>query len=104
MDNVINAVLSQNWKLALAAGGVVLLLLAWFAVRWWIAVTRPPRIRDIPTPRLDRLNEEALGMMNDPRASGRPTPDEPSPADLLAAVKAAAEKPPDAARRADRHE
>ena len=104
MDDISSGGIAQNWKLALAAGGVALLLLAWFAVRWWIAVTRQPRIKDIPTPHLDRLNEQALEMMHDPQTTGRQTADEASPADLLAAVEAASKKPLEQTRRADRHQ
>ncbi len=39
---------------------IVLMGVAWLALRFWLASTRPPGIRDIRTPLLDRLNRTAL--------------------------------------------
>jgi hypothetical protein len=47
------------WTVA-AVVGIALLGVAWFALRFWLASTRPPNIRDIQTPSLDRLNRQAL--------------------------------------------
>ena len=48
-----------------AVVGIMVLGVAWFAVRFWLASTRPPAIKEVRTPTLDRLNEEALGQMAD---------------------------------------
>ena len=48
-----------------AVVGILVLGVAWFAVRFWLASTRPVAIKEVRTPTLDRLNEEALGQMGD---------------------------------------
>jgi uncharacterized membrane protein YqiK len=46
----------------LIAGVVAITVLgvAWFAIRFWLASTRPVDIQEIKTPNLDRLNRQAL--------------------------------------------
>jgi hypothetical protein len=43
--------------------GIALMGVVWFALRFWLASTRPPNIKDIRTPKLDRLNQQALEAM-----------------------------------------
>ena len=44
----------------LAAVGIAVLGFVYFGIRFWIVSTRPANIRDVPTPNLDRLNQQAL--------------------------------------------
>jgi hypothetical protein len=43
--------------------GIALMGVAWFALKFWLASTRPPDIKEIRTPNLDRLNQQALEAM-----------------------------------------
>jgi hypothetical protein len=75
---------SQTWISGLAGGGVAALVVIWFALRYWIASTRDPNIKDIPTPTVDRLNAEALQHMDlDPEVQAALADSEPAPDDLL---------------------
>ncbi len=81
------AALSQNWTAGLVGGGVAVLLLIWFALRYWISTTHDPKIKDIPTPNVDRLNVEALEKMDlDPEVQAALADSEPAPDDLLNSV------------------
>jgi hypothetical protein len=46
-----------------AAVACAVLGVVYFAIRFWLVSTRPADIRDIPTPTLDRLNQQALERM-----------------------------------------
>jgi membrane protein required for beta-lactamase induction len=50
------------WTVAVVVG-IALLGVVWFALRFWLASIRPPKIQDIRTPALDRLNRRALEAM-----------------------------------------
>jgi hypothetical protein len=65
------------WTVAVIVA-IALMGVAWFALRFWLASTRPPNIRDIQTPALDRLNREALETM----ASGGDQDDAEAPQGL----------------------
>lgn len=76
-----------DWKIwsALIMGTLVtIMLFVWGGVRFWLVVTRPPKIKEVHTPTLDRLNQKALDHMADPDAP--PEEEEVPPADLLAVV------------------
>ncbi len=78
------AALSQTWMSGLVGGGVAALVIVWFALRYWIASTHDPKIKDIPTPTVDRLNTEALEHMDlDPEVQAALSASEPAPDDLL---------------------
>jgi hypothetical protein len=51
---------TPGWLMAAGAVAIAVLGVAWFALRFWLASTRPADIKDIPTPRIDRLNQQAL--------------------------------------------
>jgi hypothetical protein len=53
---------SGLWTVAVVVG-IAVLGVVWFALRFWLASTRPPNIREIQTPALDRLNHAALEAM-----------------------------------------
>ena len=75
---------SQTWTAGIVGGGVAVLVVVWFALRYWIATTHDANIKDIPTPTIDRLNEQALEHMDlDPDVQAALADSEPAPADLL---------------------
>ena len=81
------AVWSQTFTAGLVGGGVAVLVLVWFALRYWITTTHDPNIKDIPTPTIDRLNQQALEHMDeDPEVRAALADSEPAPDDLLAFV------------------
>jgi hypothetical protein len=43
--------------------GIALMGVVWFALKFWLASTRPPNIQEIRTPNLDRINQQALEVM-----------------------------------------
>jgi hypothetical protein len=47
----------------IAIVGIALMGVVWFALRYWLASTRPPNIKEVRTPKLDQLNREALEAM-----------------------------------------
>jgi len=51
--------------LVIAVVGIVVLGVAYFALRFWLVSTRPADIREVETPSLDRLNQSALEHMGD---------------------------------------
>jgi hypothetical protein len=62
--------LAESWlkldapSLAIVAGiAVAALVIIYFAIRFWLASTRPPGIQDVKTPTLDRMNLGALQHM-----------------------------------------
>ncbi len=57
-------VLFKNPSLALAGGLVALLIIVWFAARYWSAITTDPKIKDVETPNLTRRSMEALEHMS----------------------------------------
>jgi hypothetical protein len=81
---------SQN--LAVIAGvGVGMMVMVFFGVRFWIVSTRPPKLQDIHTPNVDRLNRKALERMagetlEEDEAETRALEDEEPPEDLKAIV------------------
>lgn len=78
------AAFSQTWTAGFVGGGVAVLVVVWFALRYWIATTHNPDIKDIPTPTVDRLNAEALEHMDmDPEVQAALADSEPAPDDLL---------------------
>ncbi len=81
------AALSQQLTAEIVGVGVAVLALTWFALRYWIATTQEPHIKDIPTPNVDRLNSEALEHMDqDPEVQAALSDNEPAPSDLLASL------------------
>lgn len=48
-----------------AVVGIAILGVAYFAIRFWLVSTRPPDIKDVQTPHLDRLNQAALSHLGD---------------------------------------
>ncbi len=61
------------------------------AVRFWIMVTRPVNIKDVPTPTVDRLNTHALDHMagkteEEAAAALQESREEAPPQDLLDAI------------------
>ena len=76
---------STTWSFVLMGTLVAILILTWGCVRFWLVVTRPPKIKDVPTPTLDRMNEQALSHMG-PEGDGDQIEDDNAPSDLLAAV------------------
>ncbi len=62
--------------------GIAVLGGAWFALRFWLASTRLPKIREIQTPALDRLNQEALEAIG----KGEEEEDEEAPEGLRKVV------------------
>jgi hypothetical protein len=59
------------------------MIIVWGVVRFWLVSTRPPKLKDVHTPTLDRMNASALEHMGDETP---PEEDVAPPADLLAAV------------------
>jgi len=49
----------------IAVVGIALMGVAWFALKFWLASTRPADIKEVQTPKLDRLNREALEALGD---------------------------------------
>ncbi|MGC8624972.1 MAG: hypothetical protein ACP5VQ_06875 [Phycisphaerae bacterium] len=87
------AALSQTWTAGLVGGAVAVLLIIWFALRYWISTTHEPKIKDIHTPTVDRLNAEALEHMDlDPEVQAALSDNEPAPDDLLNSVSTEAKK------------
>ena len=75
---------SQTWTVGIVGGGVAVLVVVWFALRYWIAATHDANIKDIRTPTIDRLNEQALEHMDlDPEVQAALADSEPAPDDLL---------------------
>lgn len=84
MDRFGLLAVSQTWTAGIVGGGVAVLVVVWFALRYWIATTQDPNIKDIPTPTIDRLNEQALEHMDmDPEVQAALADSEPAPDDLL---------------------
>lgn len=54
------ALSGNSFWLVVGVVGVAVLGVAWFAIRFWLASTRPADIQEVPTPTLDRLNRAAL--------------------------------------------
>ncbi len=78
------AAFSQTWTAGFVGGGVAVLVVVWFALRYWIATTHKTNIKDIHTPTVDRLNAEALEHMDlDPEVQAALADSEPAPDDLL---------------------
>ena len=78
--------------IVIAVVGIVVLGVAYFALRFWLISTRPADIREIETPSLDKLNHAALEHMGDASEDeeedeeGRTLADEEAPEGLKAAV------------------
>ena len=86
MNNFLVVAISQNAWAVILAGAVAVLVIAWFALRFWITVTHDSHSNEISTPTIDQMNAAALEGMNDPEEIARRAENEPAPADLLAAV------------------
>ena len=87
MDSLVIAAMSQTFMAGLVGGGVAILVVVWFALRYWIATTHDPNIKEIPTPTIDRMNQEALEHMDlDPEVQAALADSEPAPDDLLELV------------------
>lgn len=65
----------------IAIVGIAMLGVAWFGVKFWLAFTRPPDIKEIRTPNLDRINQQALAGLGDEDEE-----DEEAPEDLQKAA------------------
>src|SRR2546430_1515130 len=73
--HIVSLAAIDNETLAIIAGvGVGILLMVFFGLRFWLNSTRPPAIADVPTPKLDQLNRQALEHATPP-----PTPPPPPP-------------------------
>ena len=84
MDGFALLAVSQTWTAGIVGGGVAVLVVVWFALRYWIATTHDANIKDIPTPTIDRRNEQALEHMDlDPEVQAALADSEPAPDDLL---------------------
>ena len=55
---------TEGWWMTAAAVAIAVLGVAWFAIRFWLASTRPANIQEINTPRINRLNQQALERMS----------------------------------------
>jgi hypothetical protein len=86
MNDLFIVAISPNAWAVMLAGAVAVLVIAWFALRYWITLTHDPRRNEISTPTIDQMNAAALEGMNDPEEIARRAENEPAPADLLAAV------------------
>jgi len=49
----------------IAVVGIMILGVAYFALRFWLVSTRPPDIKEVRTPNLDRMNRDALAHLGD---------------------------------------
>ncbi len=84
MDGMALLAIAQNWTAGIVGGGVAVLVVAWLALRYWIATTHDRGNKDIPTPTINRLNQQALESMDpDPEVQAALAHNEPAPADLL---------------------
>lgn len=54
---------TSGWLMVAGAVAIAVLGVAWFALRFWLASTRPADIKEIQTPRIDQLNQQALERM-----------------------------------------
>ncbi len=70
----------------LLAGLLTLMILGWFALRYWLGRNQDSSLAEIKTPTIDRLNAAALEKFDDPQAVARLAEDESAPADLLEVV------------------
>ena len=75
--------LTSGWLMVAGAVGIAVLGVAWFALRFWLASTRPANIKEIQTPRIDQLNQQALERMG--RGEDEEADEEP-PEDLKKVV------------------
>ena len=64
---------------------LAVLMVCWFALRFWIISTRPPKISDIPMPEIDRLNRRALESLA--QGHNETEEDDEIPADLREVAK-----------------
>lgn len=76
---------STTWGFVIMGSLVAILILTWGGVRFWLVVTRPPQIKDVHTPTLDHMNQQALAHMG-ADGDGDQIEDDNPPADLLSAV------------------
>jgi hypothetical protein len=58
-----------------AVVGIALMGVAWFAIKFWLASTRPADIKEVQTPKLDQLNREALEAMGDDEEEDEEAPE-----------------------------
>ncbi len=65
MSHPILATSDLSPMVIVAIVGVAILGAAYFAVRFWLVSTRPPNIKDVQTPNLDRINRDALAHLGD---------------------------------------
>lgn len=63
MGEVIGLAMDAPTLMVAGVVGIAVLGVAWFAVKFWLASTRPADIREIHSPTLDRMNREALEQM-----------------------------------------
>ena len=85
MDTVL-AISIGTLSTIILAGILTFMILAWFAVRYWLSNSADSSLADIKTPTIDRLNAAALEKFDDPQAVAKLAEDESAPADLLAVV------------------
>ena len=86
-----STLVSQYPMLMFAAGAMAILIFGWFALRYWLAITRPAAIKEIETPTINRMNASALEHMigesvEEAEVEMEAKRQEAAPADLLAAV------------------
>ena len=100
-QNVVLADMADWWSdptirwTVIAASAVVLLVMVWGGIRFWLGTTRPPQIKDVHTPTLDRMNANALerfGAANEGEEVEEPAEND-APADLLAVLPEEEKKP-----------
>ena len=59
----------------IAVVGIALMGVAWFALKFWLASTRPADIQEVQTPKLDRLNREALEALGEEEEEDEEAPE-----------------------------
>ena len=74
---------TSGWLMVAGVVAIAVLGVAGFGLRFWLASTRPADIKEISTPRLDRLNQQALERM---ARGGDEEEEEEAPEDLKKVV------------------
>jgi hypothetical protein len=84
---------AQEWPIGsiIIAALVAAVVFGWFGLRYWLAVTRPAAIKEVETPRINRMSAAALDHMvgesaEDAEAELEAMRHEAAPDDLLAVI------------------
>ncbi len=83
--------ITQHPMAAVAAGAMAAMIFGWFAMRYWLTVTRPAAIKTVETPRINSMNAAALDHMvgesaEEAEAELEAMRHEAAPDDLLAVI------------------